>query len=140
MIPGHSLQTKSICLCKIYTNNIYVSIIEKLCSNRLMWASNHGIQPSMANYELLFTSKCEDFNMTPIQPNILGCLFPNVMASCHTFCWSFDTISQCKNNWFHINNSCNNRCFGIRFCSLFQCYGTDIWSSHRLWNGKFKCE
>ena len=59
-IPCHSLQTKSICLCKIYTDNIYVSIIEKLCSNCLMWASNHGIQPSMANYELLFTSKFED--------------------------------------------------------------------------------
>ena len=44
-----------------------------------MWASNHGIQPSMANYELLFTSKFEDLYDTNSTKHP-WVLVPNVSA------------------------------------------------------------
>ena len=44
-----------------------------------MWASDHEIQPSMANYELLFTSKFEDlYDTNSTKPPWL--LVPNVSA------------------------------------------------------------
>ena len=109
-IPGHSLQTKLICLCKIYTNNLYVTIIEKLCSNHLMWASlefNHQWN-STINGKLWITIhiKIWRFYMTPIQPNILGCLFlMSVQLFCNTYSgensWYFHTMS---NGWYNCQN------------------------------------